>query len=544
MPHLYNDALDDQLAYDASMSFVGGQVSNVRSNLLAPEQYAEGVNIDVTRFGSVQTRRGTDLQLGPVTDPDEPTWENISTDWDAYSTNPWEWGSTTVQGVGYYDKPGTEEMVCIGWGTFLKNSGSAWSEVTGYAPNATANVEFAQLVDKVYMTDEANGNVHSYNGTAITDEGNTSTDPPRCKFLVTHTNRLFAAGLTVADSLACSDVLDGGTWDATGDVIRIGGDSGDPITGLAPWYDWNILVFKERSIYTVNADPTETTAASWTIHNIDRNIGCVSHRSIAQVGSDVFFLAPDGIRTVKTILQGAQTAVSEPISVGIQDVIDTINWTQAVQQASAVFWNNHYILSVPTSSSTTNNTLIVYNTITKSFMGTWTGWAATDFAISAFGGDTRLNIADTTKVTTWLDYVAESSESDSTYQDDGTDYSSSVSTRAYTFGNPLNELQPNHVEFEWKPGRADSVEVRTMLDSGLEAIIHPSTVDTKTTGVTLPVDLPFTLGRVTPIQKSYNLMPQGPCREIQFKVVAADNKMDLRAVRTSSYVSTMELENV
>ena len=539
MPIQYNDALDDRLIYDACMAFTGGQVSNVRSNLLGETQFAEGVNVDIDRFGSVVTRRGSEEQLGTVPPPTEDDWEAITTNWEDYGTL-WENSAGPIRGLGYFDITGQEEMLCVADGILYKSSGSTWSSVSGYSPTSSNAVEFAQLSGKIFMSDGSN-NVHSYNGTTVTDEGNTSSDPPVCKYLVAHTNRLFAAGTSTNDELAASGVTDGTSW-SSADSIQIGAD-GDPITGIAPWYGHNLLVFKERSIFNVVADPSETDMANWVVQNVDRRIGCVSHRSIAQVGSDVFFLARDGIRTVRTILEGAQTAVSEPISIGIQDVIDDINWSYALEKAAGTFWNNHYILSIPTGSSAVNNTVVAYSTVSKSFVGKWTGWNANDFEVSAFSGFTKLNFGSSTgKVLTWLDYVAESSETDSTYQDAGADYESSVTSRGLVFGERFNRLQPRHVEVEFKAARSSSVEVRPVSDLELGRKLNSSDINTNTSSVTLPVTLPFTLPIEKPVIKSYNLLTRGPCREIQFRVKTSANKMHLRSLRASAYVRSMELE--
>ena len=78
MPLHYNDALDDTLTFDGQMSFVGGQVSNVRSSLIGETQYAEGINIDIDRFGSAVTRRGTKVEQGRIEGVDDPKWQNSS----------------------------------------------------------------------------------------------------------------------------------------------------------------------------------------------------------------------------------------------------------------------------------------------------------------------------------------------------------------------------------------------------------------------------------------------------------------------------------
>ena len=415
--------------------------------------------------------------------------------------------------------------------------------MTGYTPAASANVEMAQLVDKLYLTDGTN-NVRSYNGTAFTDEGTGTGNPPICKYLIAHTNRLFAGGCATPDALFASDLIDGQTWDNVNFQIRIGGDTGDPITGLASWMGHTLVVFKQRSCYAVTSDPQETTAATWTVENTDTRIGCVSHRSIAQVGQDIFFLAPDGIRTVKSILEGAGRAVSEPISVGIQDLIDTINWNASIDQAAAVFWRNHYILSVPTGSSVVNNTCIVFNTVTKSFVGSWT-WDATQFATSAFSGEVRLLFStEEGKAMFYQDHVKVTSETAESYKDDGESYESHIMTRGLSFGQQFNEILPNHVELELKPALADRVDIRVALDDGEEKVVNQTPVVGTTAGtVTLPFWLPVTFPRTVPTLNSYNLINNGPCREMQFKVRTDGGKMHLRSIRASAYVNTIKQES-
>tara|TARA_R100000808_G_C2148651_1_gene156829 strand:- start:1579 stop:3198 length:1620 start_codon:yes stop_codon:yes gene_type:complete len=538
MPILYNDSLDDQIAYDACQSFTGGQVSNVRSNLLSPIQYSKGVNVDIDRFGSIVTRRGltTDDYGGLY------TWGEYDTNWGSSTDS---WGSVAtpkIDSIFYFDTPLIEQLVAVSDEKVHKNTGTtSWDEVSGWTPTSDRNVEAAQLVDKLYMTDGV-ANVRSYDGSSFTDEGTGTDNPPICKYLVTHTNRLFAAGCSVPDALYCSDLLDGSTWDIVNNQIRIGGDSGDPITAIHPWIGVNLVVFKERSIFNVVADPQATNASSWKIENIDTRMGCVSQRSVAQVGQDLFFLAPDGIRTVRSILEGNAQAISEPISVGIQDVIDEINWNAARDQACAVSWRNHYILSVPTKSSTTNNVCIVYNTVAKAFVGTWT-WDSTQFTVSAFNGDLQLiQGTESGQVFAYQDDTQPANQVLSTYQDAGEDYESFVITRGMSFGEQFSELLPNHVEVELKPAIADKVNVRAIIDDGSDLVVNQNPIDTLTSTLTLPFDLPATFEKTVPIKESYNMMQNGPCRELQFKVITNSGKMHLRGIRSSSFVNTINQE--
>ena len=519
MPVYHNNGLDDQLAYDLTGSFVGGQVSHVRANLLSATQFAEAKNMDIDKFGAIITRRGTVIVGSTLTNP--------------------------IRGLTFLDTPTTEQLLAVSNGVLYKSTGSAFSSVSGYTPASANDVEFAQLIDKVYMTDNS-VNVHSYNGTSVTDEGTASSDPPKCKFIATHTNRIFAANTeNFNDEVAASDLLDGSNW-ASSFQFRVGGGEGDPITGIISWYNFNLLVFKTRSIHVVSTDPAQASAANWQVHRIDNTVGCVGHRTLAQAGPDVFFLARDGIRTVRTILSGAQSSVSEPISIPIDDIIGRINWGMA-SRACATFWGNKYMLSVPLDSSTTNNYTIIYNTVSRSWSGYWIGWTPNAFGVSSFSDNPKMVFGDSSgNIMTWQDFVLDDSEAVASYQDNGSDYESMVVSRGHVFGDYLSTKLGNHVDIELETSTVGChcVDLSLSTDEGnkLRDAMIADDISTDTTGVTLPVDLTFTLPNVGIFSKSYNLTTKGEFDEIKFKVKSESGKLHLRSIKASAYLNTIPLE--
>jgi hypothetical protein len=521
MPVFFNDGIDDPLSYDLCGTFVGGQVSNVRANLLKPEQYSEARNMDIDRFGSIITRRGAELMGASL--------------------------SSSIQGLVYYDTPSLEKLITVANGVVYESTGGSWSSMSGYSPNSTAKVEMAQLIDKLYFTDEGNSNVHSLNGSTFTDEGSGGTnDPPKCKFLINHTSRLFAANTSdYNDEVMASDILGADTW-ASAFKFRIGYGEGDPITGIVSWYNHNLLVFKEHSIHVVDANPGDAAATAWSVHRIDNTVGCVANRTIAQAGSDVFFLARDGVRTVRTILAGAQSSVSEPISTQIGDIIDRINWSY-VKSSSGIFWNNRYILSIPVDSSTTSNYTIVFNTVTRTWSGYWDGWTPTQYTTTAFNGFPKMVFGDSSgNILTWLDYVSKSNETLTTFQDKGTDVPSHISSRGLTFSDFFSPKLGNNVEFELETSDAGChcIEVRSIVDTETEKVIHPSNIDTRLSGITLAVNLPFTLPSIEPLIRAYNMIPTGEFNELQFKVKSSSGKLHLRSIKASAFVNSIKLEKV
>ena len=103
MPVHYNDGLDDQLAYDLSGSFIGGQVSNVRANLLKEGQFHEAKNMDIDKFGAISTRRGTSIVGSTLTNP--------------------------IKGLTFFDTPSYEEILAVSNGVLYKSTGSTFSSV-------------------------------------------------------------------------------------------------------------------------------------------------------------------------------------------------------------------------------------------------------------------------------------------------------------------------------------------------------------------------------------------------------------------------------
>jgi len=516
MPVHYNDGLDDQLAYDLSGTFIGGQVSNVRANLLKDGQFSSAKNMDIDKFGAISTRRGTESIGSSLSNP--------------------------IDGLSFYDTPSYEQILLASNGGLHKSTGGAFSQVSGYTHTAGNNVEFAQLVDKMFMTD-GNGNLHSYDGSNVTDEGST---PPRGKFLVAHTNRLFTANTNnYDDEVAASDILGGGHWGSSFQ-FRVGGGEGDPITGIVSWYNFNLLVFKERSIHVVATDPSAAGASSWQVKRIDNTIGCVAGRTIAQAGSDVFFLARDGVRTVRTILAGAQSSISEPISTPVDDLIERINWASA-SKSCGKFWGNRYILSVPVDSSTVPNFTIVFNTVTQSWSGHWTGWDNLVFSESYFNNYPKLIMGGNSgKVSTWLDYVDESAIADSTYQDDGSDIESELVSRGHVYGDYLSPKLGNHLEIEFENSVAGChcADVYATLDeeAGATDVLVSAGISTQTTIVNLPATIPFTLPSVGPFSKSFSLNTLGEFDEARFRIKASSGRFLIRSIKTSAFMNTMALE--
>jgi hypothetical protein len=383
------------------------------------------------------------------------------------------------------------------------------------------------------------------------------TPPSKPIYLISHSNRLWP------DTLYFSDILDGESWDPLGS-IRIGGD-GDPIKGLYSWFGFRLLVFKERSIWTVDADPNQDPA-DWQVTLVSGNIGCSSHRSIAAVGPDVFFLSRDGIRSLQQIQAGTQTSVGLALSSPINDLISRINKTK-LDLCDGTFWNNRYLLAVPfvqedpyilgtenesallTENSVQvslegalneNNAVIVYHSLARSWLGYWDNWIVNDFiptSFSEFGpvlmfaGDIISVSAASGQVWSFNDYLPNtrlSPVATSAYLDGGATYESSVITKAYN----LNEPIPDKIGY--------SVQL---------AFDNPYTTQNIPVSVSYAKDMSGTFSTIDPalnitasqkFLKAYNLISKGRWNTIQFKVnTNSGGRLCLQSTILSGFVDSV-----
>ena len=389
--------------------------------------------------------------------------------------------------------------------------------------------------------------------------------PTKPIYLVSHTNRLWAVSADTAnppDTLYFSDILDGESWDPLGS-IRVGGD-GDPIKGLYSWFGYRLVVFKERSIWAVDADPTQDPA-DWSVSLISGNIGCSSHRSIAAVGPDVFFLARDGVRSLQQIQAGTQTSIGLALSSPINDLISKINKTK-LDLCDAVFWNNRYLLAVPFVSDepfilgleteyalltensveialegalNENNAVIVYHSLARSWLGYWDNWIVNDFIptsfsnlgpILMFAGDIVSVAAGSGQVWSFNDYLPGTRTSpvaSSVYLDGGSNYVSTVITKAYNLGEPIPDKIGYSIQFAFdNPYTAQNTTAAISLAKNMS-------------GTFSALDSALSITNSQKFLKAYNLISQGRWNTLQFKVATTGGRLSLQSTILSGFVDSV-----
>jgi len=464
----------------------------------------------------------------------------------------------TVAGTGYTSVPAITF-------TALSGSGAAATAKLGYG-GKVSDVE-VDTAGSGYSVSGVGDNIPPTIAFAAAPSGGTTAEgvahisqtPLKPKLLVSHTNRLFCTSADTSrpsDEIVCSDIIDGESWDLIGSSIRVGTGDGDPITALLPWYGFKLLVFKERSVWVVETNPLQDVS-DWEIKLINNRVGCVAHKTVQQVGSDVFFLALDGVRSLSTIESGAQTAVSSPVSTPMKDFTDRINGSVA-DTACAVFYNNRYFLGLPLDSDTHPKHTLVYNAEYKAWVGYWDGWEPREFIVTAFGGEIRMNICDHTgSVYTWLDYVDDASASESFYKDQEANYKTKFRSRAYSFGDIYADKLGYQCGFDVDNTFEGTQQlsfylIKNMDDPGFSMITEDGdtvTMQEATTLVSQHGETAYALeenvtmnAKSAHLQKDYNLLSRGKFKEVSFIVETTGGKLSLHSVRASGFADTITPE--
>jgi len=390
------------------------------------------------------------------------------------------------------------------------------------------------------------------NGSGATATATASPPPQGLQTIINAGNRLFGVGSGAnRNTLYASDILDPSVWDLTNSVV-VNGDDGDEITAIVPYFENRIIVFKRRRIFQITIPPDMTSAADWTISIISNNIGCVAGASAIQVNSDIFFLSDDGIRSLIRSASDDFTSVGLPISEVVKDVIQEINTAQ-IGISTAAYYDNRYLLAVPTASNNFNDTILVYNTILGAFEGTWTP-KVMQFALTNFQSEgLRLMMKLTTgQINKYSGYKTPAQTTSSDYvdfgiQSNGTsvgtfDFSSSVRTRDMDFGDPFAQKHGSNFEIIFDDSFSSNATIAIQRDSDVGDVEVQPNLNIASTVLVLPFVLPAVLPTSVKKRIASDLRKYEKWRLINISVTSEANKMAVRQITAAANPDTIEVQ--
>lgn len=605
MPY-YSDNLDDLLAIAASASFEGGQVSGITPNLIGDNQASEIVNMTISPSGNLESRMGIEQMSANISGGstvqgmhyfDTPSIESLfvasngtvfrSTASSTFATT----GGTVINQSAEVDfsqfnnrmyfTDGSSNLH-FSDGTTTHRQGTSILSITvtsggtGYNTGTpTVTIAAPNVAYGTTATATAVMNVHSVGTVNVTFAGSGYTSapvitftggggsgaaatasvsnlvPPALRLVRQFTNRIFAVGTgTNRNTLYASDLLDAEVWKSTNSII-VGGDDGEDIVALQPFFDYELLVFKPNKMYLVTADPTSPTASGWVTRLLNDKTGCASGRTVNFVNKDVFFLSNDGIRSVTRSVADDFYIVGTPISEPVKNIISRIN-KNYISSCNAAFYNNRYYLAIPLDTATTPSHILVYNALFNSFEGLWSiptaRMAITNFASGFTTNALKLAIGSpTSKVGHYLGYKdADSADATSDYVDYTStgSYTSSVTTKAYEFDDRTAQKFGSHYEIEFFNSGSTAATISMRRDTDGADIAIATSVDTRSSGgITLPFTLPATLSAKTVKRVASSLRSYQKWRNMRFAVSTPVKKLSVRAILVAANPDTILIQS-
>ena len=217
----------------------------------------------------------------------------------------------------------------------VSGSGDDYSTFTGRSTAARTSQGISQIITyegdttygEVIITDEGSGVKPFYfkmTGTGILSNRTyfakeiTVSGTHYPKYCTVHDKHLVVSGAATAPNTifysGTSDI-DDFTSDGSGSILL-----DDQVVALRSFRD-DLIIFCKNSIYKlVNIN----VVASIAVQPIVDNLGCLDGRSVQEIGGDLVFLAPDGIRTLAGTARIGDVELGV-VSRAIQPIIKTIS---------------------------------------------------------------------------------------------------------------------------------------------------------------------------------------------------------------------------
>lgn len=280
-------------------------------------------------------------------------------------------GSTAIVGQTSWTTPaGVKYFLRMSGTTLYYLDGSTWTAMdSGFTTGLPT--EFVAANGKLYIFNGTD-NTHSWDGAAVTLNScltDMGTSIPTGRYAVYWKNYMLVwggakySGNTYKSRCFFSNLGDPDTFTTATDYFDVNLKDGFDGTGIYG-VDKFLILGKERSIHIMTGtNPTEWKLSA-SVNNlviIDNSIGIASHRSMTQVGDDVWFMGTDGmVRTIRRNENGS-TPLTGIVSGKIRGTLDGMNMAQISKVASVQF-NGRVYIAFPNGSSTYNNKIIVADT--------------------------------------------------------------------------------------------------------------------------------------------------------------------------------------
>jgi len=209
----------------------------------------------------------------------------------------------------------------------FRSAGSGWTQISDNATYSSAGVTIGGSgkvrflkydfdgTEKIMLVDST-GKPYRFDGTTFEQLSSLPADTSGSSFIVNFKNHIFLGnGKNVVFSAPYADT--DFTSASGGGIINVA----DTITGMIVFRD-QLIVFSENSINVIAG----SSVGDFQLKPVSRDLGCVGEDTIQEIGGDIIFLGPDGLRLFSATDRFGDfslASVSKTIQVEILDLISS-----------------------------------------------------------------------------------------------------------------------------------------------------------------------------------------------------------------------------
>jgi len=228
-----------------------------------------------------------------------------------------------VRGIHRYDG----NVYAVRGDDLFRSAGSGWTQISDNATYNSAGVTIGGVgkvrflkydfdgTEKLMLVD-GTGKPYRFDGTTFEQLSSLPTDTSGSSFIVNFKNHIFLGnGKSVVFSAPYADT--DFTSASGGGIINVA----DTITGMIVFRD-QLIVFSENSINVIAG----SSVGDFQLKPVSRDLGCVGEDTIQEIGGDIIFLGPDGLRLFSATDRFGDfslASVSKTIQVEILDLISS-----------------------------------------------------------------------------------------------------------------------------------------------------------------------------------------------------------------------------
>jgi len=502
------NAPDDPLLSLVRNNMAKGMDSRTHPTKLGENQGELFSNISLDNLGERKKRPGSVLIGDDVGDVSPVTLKNYeiqgATDqflmWENKTL--WKWtGGASWSALATFPAQSTDVGIAIG-------------KQSGLAPDDIALVQ----------TDQGDQFTVQSDGT-IASMSSASVVPAATTVMTWYGNRFWTLK---NDLLEYSDAYSSDYANAFGNAdfrIPVGEER-----AIVPTRDLGMIIFGAQAVWALA--PSATPAATDKPEPIITAYGAVSKKGIVSVGDDIYFFAPDGLRSLqRTVQDKLQVGASFPLSYRMQDEFAEISWAN-ISNLTMEYFDNKIFISVPLTS-TTYKTWIYYPAL-DAFV------VMEDIQPTVWGkykisGEERLYYGKQGQGKVYRAWNGFTDEGTTTTN--GTAVTSQEDGREEDFGQPQVFKEGGEVEVEAvAAGGAYSLTISARIDGGAYSTLGTMDLESST-APTLPVDLPFNLSDAFIIRKKFSLDQLGVFRTLQIRWTNSDTTTEDVVVQSINYAT-------